>query len=169
MWTLVLVIVLIIFNFPFCSYAREWQNKLRELQTSKAAEALLASKRKDSSPTPIISITPSFSNSKSPKSSRTSPPRKQESPIKMDSNGALNLASSPSPTDFSPAMSSAMSLVASADTSHGQVSSPGGGRSPPNFTAGSRGGNGSSSFGVEICVVCGDRASGKKNYIKIWI
>ena len=70
----------------------------------------------------------------------------QESLIKMDSNGALNLASSPSPTDFS-----------QADTSgqmHHQMSSP---RRSPNSQAGGRAGQ---SFGVEMCVVCGDRASG---------
>jgi hypothetical protein len=64
-----------------------------------------------------------------------------ESPIKMDSNGALNLASSPSPRDQLTS-SSPVSMVASADTS----------RSPPRT---------GQTFGVETCVVCGDRASGK--------
>ncbi|TRY70786.1 hypothetical protein TCAL_02845 [Tigriopus californicus] len=156
------------------SYAREWQAKLKELQdSSKAAAAILSSRNGGglkfppiSSPSkgfmpqaPIVSITPSFNSKHNPKKS---PPRKLESPIKMDSNGALNLvaASSPSPTDFSsggPTTSTitaaSVSLVASADTSRP------GGRSPPNF-GNSRSSN-SSGFGVEVCVVCGDRASGR--------
>ena len=83
----------------------------------------------------------------------------------MDSNGALNLAStSPSPTDFSTtslvtaSSSPAVSLVASADTS-GANSSPSNRRSPPNFAQRAAG---SGNFGgVELCVVCGDRASGE--------
>ena len=59
----------------------------------------------------------------------------------MDSNGALNLASSPSPRDQMSSLSP-VSMVASADTS----------RSPPRT---------GQTFGVEVCVVCGDRASGK--------
>jgi hypothetical protein len=95
------------------SYAREWQAKLRELQDSSkaaavsAAAAAILSKKNDSlsSHLPMISITPSFNNGT--KNSRKSPPRKTihaengngNSPIKMDSNGALNLVStSPSPT-----------------------------------------------------------------------
>ena len=78
----------------------------------------------------------------SPKN-KNSPSRRGlvESPIKMDSNGALNLASSPSPRDQL-SSSSPVSMVASADTS----------RSPPRT---------GQTFGVEVCVVCGDRASGK--------
>ena len=78
----------------------------------------------------------------SPKN-KSSPSRRGlvESPIKMDSNGALNLASSPSPRDHLTS-SSPVSMVASADTS----------RSPPRT---------GQTFGVEVCVVCGDRASGK--------
>ena len=78
----------------------------------------------------------------SPKN-KSSPSRRGlvESPIKMDSNGALNLASSPSPRDQLTS-SSPVSMVASADTS----------RSPPRT---------GQTFGVEVCVVCGDRASGK--------
>lgn len=74
---------------------------------------------------------------------KSSPSRRGlvESPIKMDSNGALNLASSPSPRDHL-SSSSPVSMVASADTS----------RSPPRT---------GQTFGVEVCVVCGDRASGK--------
>nr|AID52846.1 hormone receptor 78 [Tigriopus japonicus] len=157
------------------SYAREWQAKLKELQdSSKAAAALLSSRNGGlkfppiSSPNkgfmpqaPIVSITPSFNSKHNPKKS---PPRKLDSPIKMDSNGALNLvaASSPSPPDFSsggPTTSTitaaSVSLVASADTSRPSS----GGRSPPNF-GNSRSSN-SSGFGVEVCVVCGDRASGR--------
>ena len=89
---------------------------------------------------PQISITPS--------TKRTSPSShlthiKKESPIKMDSNGALNLASSPSP----PAASS--ELTSTSD----------GARSPANHQR-------AMSFGVETCVVCGDRASGKSQFVR---
>ncbi len=182
-----------------CSYAREWQNKLKELQDTKAAAAALLNKHRSphkegnnnisdsatssplplplslvppssSSSTPIVSITPSLSINGRPKSVHTkSPPSRKSSssPIKMDSNGALNLAASSSssgpssPTDFS---ASSTSLVTSADTSQQQPPrrSPGGGRSPTSYPAssGTRA-TGGSSFGVEICVVCGDRASGE--------
>lgn len=145
-------------SFSHCSYAREWQNKLKELQNCKAAAAAALLNSHKGKPvaketslslsgTPNVSITPSFS-----KSPKKSPPRKQESTIKMDSNGALNLASSPSPTDLS---SSAISMVASADSPASRT-----GRSPPSFASQSRN---SGSFGVEICVVCGDRASGESS------
>ena len=69
----------------------------------------------------------------------------QESPIKMDANGALNLVSSPSPPDYSQADTSSSNFLSS---------SP---RRSPN----SQGGRAGQAFGVEMCVVCGDRASGK--------
>ena len=131
----------------FSSYAREWQAKLRELQESSAK---LKNPRRSPSkdgplsalpllaPPPVVSITPS--------TKRTSPNTtqiKKESPIKMDSNGALNLASSPSP----PAASS--ELTSTSD----------GARSPANHQR-------AMSFGVETCVVCGDRASGKSQFIR---
>ena len=67
-------------------------------------------------------------------------------PIKFK---ALNLASSPSPRDQLTS-SSPVSMVASADTS----------RSPPRT---------GQTFGVEVCVVCGDRASGKPFVLKYFL
>lgn len=169
------------------SYAREWQAKLRELQESKAAVAAVAAaaasngspskslngRRRSPSkdlpvqttlslplplplpppPTPIISITPTPPagfTAKSPNNHyKKSPPRgKQDNTIKMDSNGALNLASSPSPPVSASDMST--SMVTSADTSNSPSR-----RSPPSHGRPMQG------FGVEMCVVCGDRASGR--------
>ncbi len=147
-------------SFSFCSYAREWQAKLRELQETTAATnnsnkskalALPFRRRSPSKdlppsiatslplplalpppPAPIVSITPT---------KKASPPRgrggnnNKDSPIKMDSNGALNLAASPSPPP--------------PDTSNSPSRN-----TPP-------GPRPHQSFGVEMCVVCGDRASGK--------
>lgn len=130
-----------------CSYAREWQAKLRELQESSAKLNKNPHRRspsKDGPPPlsalpllapPQISITPSITKRTSPHLTQI----KKESPIKMDSNGALNLASSPSP----PAMAS-NELTSTSD----------GSRSPATHQR-------AMNFGVETCVVCGDRASGK--------
>ena len=146
---------------------KELQDSSKAAAVSAAAAALLTNSKKSalangkgdghlqpasSLNPPIISITPTFNG----KAGKKSPPLKKGSPpIKMDSNGALNLAStSPSPTDF--AVTSPVSLVASADPS---ASAAGSRRSPPNFAqrAASTGNIG----GVELCVVCGDRASGE--------
>ena len=149
--------------FLFSSYAREWQAKLKELRDNKAlavsaAAALLScpsvtasantgSKRIPSpiTSTPLVSITPSYTKKSN---GLKSPPRGgKQSPIKMDSSGALNLASpSPAPSDLTTTSSPSMP-----DTS---VSS----RSPTGFVPSGRA---SGQFGVEICVVCGDRASGE--------
>ena len=130
------------FDYVF-SYAREWQAKLRELQESSAKlnKNPRRSPSKDGlpqipllAPPPVVSITPS--------TKRSSPTHiKKESPIKMDSNGALNLASSPSPP-------AASELTSTTD----------GSRSPATHQR-------TMSFGVETCVVCGDRASGKPTSI----
>ena len=138
----------------FCSYAREWQAKLRELQesTNKIHKSPSASRRSPSKDSllplpsslagltpPIVSITPS--------NKRSSPPAvkvKSDSQIKMDSNGALNLASTPSP----PSMELASSTPDSPSRKSPVSTYPGAPRPP-------QGG-----FGVEMCVVCGDRASG---------
>ena len=143
---------------------KELQDSSKAAAVSAAAAAILTNSKKNASANgkldhlspvsslnaPIISITPTFNG----KAGKRSPPLKKGSPpIKMDSNGALNLAStSPSPTDFT--VTSPISLVASADTSQA-----GSRRSPPNFAqrAASTGNIG----GVELCVVCGDRASGE--------
>ena len=143
---------------------KELQDSSKAAAVSAAAAAILTNSKKNSSAlngkldhlspvsslnAPIISITPTFNG----KAGKRSPPLKRSPPIKMDSNGALNLAStSPSPTDFT--VTSPISLVASADTSQA-----GSRRSPPNFAqrAASTGNIG----GVELCVVCGDRASGE--------
>lgn len=145
---------------------KELQDSSKAAAVSAAAAAILTNSKKNSFANgkgdllqpasslnpPIISITPTFNG----KAGKRSPPLKKGSPpIKMDSNGALNLAStSPSPTDFT--VTSPVSLVASADTS---ASPAGSRRSPPNFAqrAASTGNIG----GVELCVVCGDRASGE--------
>ena len=130
------------FDYVF-SYAREWQAKLRELQESSAKlnKNPRRSPSKDGlpqlpllAPPPVVSITPS--------TKRSSPTHiKKESPIKMDSNGALNLTGSPSP----PA-----ELTSTSD----------GSRSPATHQR-------TMSFGVETCVVCGDRASGKPKFFII--
>ena len=145
---------------------KELQDSSKAAAVSAAAAAILTNSKKNavsanckqellsatSLNPPIISITPTFNG----KAGKKSPPLKKGSPpIKMDCNGALNLAStSPSPTDFT--VTSPISLVASADTS---ASPAGSRRSPPNFAqrAASTGNIG----GVELCVVCGDRASGE--------
>ena len=67
----------------------------------------------------------------------------------MDANGALNLVSSPSSTEYNQADTSSLPLHLLSSSS-----SP---RRSPN----SQGGRAGQSFGVEMCVVCGDRASGK--------
>lgn len=141
-------------HVSFTNYAREWQAKLRELQEStnknhKSPSATRRSPSKDSvlplpplaglTP-PIVSITPS--------NKRSSPPAvkvKSDSQIKMDSNGALNLASTPSP----PSMDLASSTPDSPSRKSPVSTYPGAPRAP-------QGG-----FGVEMCVVCGDRASGR--------
>ena len=139
------------------SYAREWQAKLRELQES--TQKLSNNRRspcKDLGPLPLpLTLTTSSSNhgpapivsiTASPK--RTSPHGtkvKAEAVIKMDSNGALNLASSPSPPAH------VHELTSTSDSPLRR--SPNGGINMSNRPT--------INYGVEMCVVCGDRASGK--------
>ena len=156
--------------FFLYSYAREWQAKLRELQESnklnKSSPRRSPSKDSISScggngtllplppglnnhvgPTPSVSITPSKRSSppgfsvKSVKSLKT-----ELSPIKMDSNGALNLVSSPSPPNL---MTDLTSTTADSPTSRRSPTLPQNVSRPQ------------VNYGVEMCVVCGDRASGK--------
>ena len=158
-----------IFFILFYSYAREWQAKLRELQESNklnnksvSSNPLRRSPSKDGSnispdfsrlplppglnnhgPTPSVSITPSkrssppFNGNGNQNQNRNNFVKSELSPIKMDSNGALNLVSSPSPP----------SMSADSPTS----------RTSPNLSQARPQVN----YGVEMCVVCGDRASGK--------
>jgi len=151
------------------SYAREWQAKLRELQESNklnnkivSNNPLRRSPSKDGSnfspdfsrlplppglnnhgPTPSVSITPSkrssppFNGNGNQNQNRNHFVKTELSPIKMDSNGALNLVSSPSPP----------SMSADSPTS----------RTSPNLSQARPQVN----YGVEMCVVCGDRASGR--------
>ena len=169
----VVIEVTFYFYSLFCSYAREWQAKLRELQESTQnknnSKSPSASRRrspsKDSLPNlpnltgppvslgvltggggapPIVSITPS---------KRSSPPVKKSDInncpiIKMDSNGALNLASTPSPPS---SMDLASSTNPDSPSRKSPISAYPGAPRPP------QGG-----FGVEMCVVCGDRASGMR-------
>jgi len=68
------------------------------------------------------------------------------SPIKMDSNGALNLVSSPSPPNL---MTDLTSTTADSPTSRRSPTLPQNVSRPQ------------VNYGVEMCVVCGDRASGR--------
>ena len=142
------IAISLIMTPTYCSYAREWQAKLRELQESKLSKN--ASPRRSPSkdngvlplplglqphgPPPIVSITPS---------KKSSPLHHKKDNIKMDSNGALNLASSPSPPLTS-------STSAAADSPSRRSPQPLASVSRPQVN-----------YGVEACVVCGDRASGK--------
>ena len=106
------------FHF-FYSYAREWQAKLRELQESNKLNKISPrrSPSKDSNTSPLLPLPPPGLNNHGPTpsvsitpSKRSSPPfagknfnfKTDLSPIKMDSNGALNLVSSPSPPSLVP-------------------------------------------------------------------
>ena len=80
---------------------------------------------------------------------KKAPNYKQE--IKMDSNGALNLATSTSSSN-----PGGICMVASADTSKSPPRTPVG----PNGAASAQAG----ALGVESCVVCGDRASGNSSF-----
>ena len=122
-----------------CSYAREWHEKLRELRESRAGLSLTVktgprSPERRNSERPEITIKPAFKLLR----------EDQQIPLKVDPSGALNLSTgSPSPELSSPKSST------SPDTSQ-RISpsrSPQGYR-PPSYTS------------VELCVVCGDRASG---------
>lgn len=125
-----------------CSYAREWHEKLRELRESRAGLSLTVktgprSPERRNSERPEITIKPAFKLLR----------EDQQIPLKVDPSGALNLSTgSPSPELSSPKSST------SPDTSQ-RISpsrSPQGYR-PPSYTS------------VELCVVCGDRASGNSN------
>ena len=142
----------------FCfSYAREWHEKLRELKESRAGlsltvksgprspgggavgglQALVPSQTK-----PEITIKPAFKLLKAE-------PGAAPGPLKVDPHGALNLSTgSPSPELSSPTAS-----ATSPDTSGGRMS-PGAARSPQGYRP-------PSYNSVELCVVCGDRASGE--------
>jgi hypothetical protein len=152
----------------FYSYAREWQAKLRELQECNSQKAnaninsnnLIQRRRSPSKDfgnhlnallplppglTPSVSIT--ASKRSSPQGRRPTSGLPDFPPIKMDSNGALNLASSPSPpaSDYTASSTADISVHGNSPTR----------RSPQPAQ------RHVSSFGVEMCVVCGDRASGK--------
>ena len=141
----------------YFSYAREWHEKLRELKESRAGlsltvksgprsptrDALLSTAAAQSSK-PEITIKPAFKLMRSPphggKDAHTTP-------LKVDPSGALNLSTgSPSPELSSP--TSATSPDTSTRISPAPARSPQGYR-PPSYNS------------VELCVVCGDRASGK--------
>jgi hypothetical protein len=122
------------------NYAREWHEKLRELRESRAGLSLTVktgprSPERRNSERPEITIKPAFKLLR----------EDQHIPLKVDPSGALNLSTgSPSPELSSPKSST------SPDTSQ-RISpsrSPQGYR-PPSYTS------------VELCVVCGDRASGR--------
>lgn len=130
------------------NYAREWHEKLRELRESRAGLSLTV-KSGPRSPVvgdhagtmPEITIKPAFKLLKTEEHHMV-----KTEPLKVDPSGALNLSTgSPSP----PSLSSPNSAT-SPDTSHVSPSakSPQGYR-PPSYTS------------VELCVVCGDRASGR--------
>ena len=149
------------------SYAREWHEKLRELKESRAgltmtvksgprspgggggprealppslAGALLASQK------PEITIKPAF---KLLAQAKQEPSAGPHLPLKVDPHGALNLSTgSPSPELTSP--NSATSPDTSTRMSPGPARSPQGYR-PPSYNS------------VELCVVCGDRASGQSD------
>ena len=94
---------------------------------------------------PEITIKPAFKLMRSPTHGKLD----SQSPLKVDPSGALNLSTgSPSPELTSPNSSS------SPDTSSARISparSPQGYR-PPSYNS------------VELCVVCGDRASGQISF-----
>ncbi|XP_071744101.1 LOW QUALITY PROTEIN: orphan steroid hormone receptor 2-like [Lepeophtheirus salmonis] len=98
-----------------------------------------SSPKKSSSP---LSFTTAASNSNNSNNILSSLNRKSTELMKMDSNGALNLASSasPSPTD--------------SGGGNNLIMAGGGG------SVGRNGGS-TQAFGIEACVVCGDRASGR--------
>ena len=125
------------------SYAREWHEKLRELRESRAGMTLTVKsgprspdrQRRNTGDRPEITIKPAFKLLREDH---------QPGPLKVDPSGALNLSTgSPSPELGSPKSSSP-------DTSQriSPARSPQGYR-PPSYTS------------VELCVVCGDRASGE--------
>ena len=91
---------------------------------------------------PEITIKPAFKLLKAE-------PGAAPGPLKVDPHGALNLSTgSPSPELSSPTAS-----ATSPDTSGGRMS-PGAARSPQGYRP-------PSYNSVELCVVCGDRASGE--------
>eukprot|EP00096_Caligus_rogercresseyi_P009714 TRINITY_DN334_c0_g2_i1.p1 TRINITY_DN334_c0_g2~~TRINITY_DN334_c0_g2_i1.p1 ORF type:complete len:681 (-),score=179.54 TRINITY_DN334_c0_g2_i1:445-2487(-) len=136
------------------SYAREWQAKLKELQEAKVVAATVAALNSEAlkpSVSPPLSSNgangkltfetslkeaAAINNKSASSPSGTSGHRKNaSSPLgsrksdilhKMDSNGALNLASSPNELSRPPGLATAPQA-----------------------------------FGIEACVVCGDRASGR--------
>jgi len=124
------------------NYAREWQEKLRELRESRAGLSLTVrpgprspDHHRGSLDRPEITIKPAFKLLR----------EDQQLPLKVDPSGALNLSTgSPSPELGSPKSST------SPDTS--QRISPS--RSPQGYRP-------ASYTSVELCVVCGDRASGR--------
>ena len=165
--------LMLIFHF---SYAREWHEKLRELKESRAgltmtvksgprspgggggprearealppslAGALLASQK------PEITIKPAF---KLLAQAKQEPGAGPHLPLKVDPHGALNLSTgSPSPELTSP--NSATSPDTSTRMSPGPARSPQGYR-PPSYNS------------VELCVVCGDRASGQWDNVAVYV
>jgi len=135
------------------NYAREWHEKLRELRQSRADLSMTvkqgprspireAQGLRENMSRPEITIKPAFKLMRSPPHIKSEP---QYTPLKIDPSGALNLSTgSPSPEHTSP------NSATSPDTSHriSPARSPQGYR-PPSYNS------------VELCVVCGDRASGR--------
>ena len=133
------------------NYAREWHEKLRELRQSRADLSMTvkqgprspireAQGLRENMSRPEITIKPAFKLMRSPPHIKSEP---QYTPLKIDPSGALNLSTgSPSPEHTSP------NSATSPDTSHriSPARSPQGYR-PPSYNS------------VELCVVCGDRAS----------
>jgi len=134
------------------NYAREWHEKLRELRESRAGLSLTvksgprspireAQGLRENLSKPEITIKPAFKLMRSPPHIKT----EAHTPLKIDPSGALNLSTgSPSPDHTSPHSAN------SPDTSQriSPARSPQGYR-PPSYNS------------VELCVVCGDRASGR--------
>jgi len=138
------------------NYAREWHEKLRELKESRAGLSLTV-KSGPRSPTrpgdallhsskPEITIKPAFkllSGAKDGTHAHTTP-------LKVDPSGALNLSTgSPSPELTSPNSGHATSPDTSTRISPAPPARSPQGYRPPSYNS------------VELCVVCGDRASGR--------
>ena len=140
----------------YFSYAREWHEKLRELKESHGSGLTMTVKTGPRSPArealhtsaggvsskPEITIKPAFKllSSKTESAHIT--------PLKVDPSGALNLSTgSPSPELTSP--NSATSPDTSTRISPAPPARSPQGYRPPSYNS------------VELCVVCGDRASGE--------
>jgi len=131
------------------NYAREWHEKLRELKESRNLSLTVKSgprspTRDPHSAKPEITIKPAFKLLRSPSHGKLDVLTGQ-SPLKVDPSGALNLSTgSPSPELTSPSSPDTTQQTARISPAR----SPQGYR-PPSYNS------------VELCVVCGDRASGR--------